>query len=304
MKIFAAGTAYFTQEVCEGAKNMGYEIVPLAPDKIHCACDEAEIDVIVCSGLFEIVNIEKYKKLKLLQLTTAGFDLVPVDFLQSRGVQVKNARGAFSAPMAEFALCGVLQLYKKSRYFEENRKKRIFKRSYDLLELSGKTVCILGAGSVGSECARRFSAMGCHILGLDLNAEPTVFFDEVRGLGEMKKTFSESDIIIACLPLTEKSRKIIGKSEIEAMKPNAVFVNLARGGIVDESELIEALLGFKLFGAVLDVTKNEPLETESPLWDMEHVILTPHTSFAGDGNKSRIGKLILESIKEFAEQKQ
>jgi len=302
MKIFAAGSAYFTREVCEGAKNLGYEIVPLAADKVHCSCDEAEIDVIVCSGLFELVDVEKYTKLKLLQLTTAGFDLVPVDFLQSRGVRVKNARGAFSAPMAEFALCGVLQFYKKSRYFEENRKKRIFKRSYELLELSGKTVCIVGAGSVGSECARRFSAMGCRVLGIDLNTAPTVFFDEIRAVCEMKKTFSESDIIIACLPLCEQSRKLIGKAELEAMGSGTVFVNLARGGIVDEAALIEALREKRIFGAVLDVTENEPLEVESPLWDMENVILTPHTSFAGDGNRVRIGNMILESLEELAAQ--
>lgn len=299
MKIFAAGSAYFTPEVRAAAERLGFEIVTIMPDKVHCGCDESEIDVVVCSGLFRLVAPEKYTRLKLVQLTTAGYDCIPVEQLRKQGVEVRNARGAFSVPMAEFALGGVLQFYKMARHFEACRRQRIWKRRYDLLELTGKTVCIVGAGSIGSECAKRFKVMGCRVIGLKRNVAPMEDFDEVRPISALLETLPESDIVILCLPLTQESRKLIDKTAFKAMKDGTVLVNLARGSIVDEAAMIEALKDDRLLGAVLDVTENEPLEVGSPLWDMENVILTPHTSFAGDKDKERIGKIIIDSLTEF-----
>ena len=99
--------------------------------------------------LFLSHPIEKFTNLRYIQLTSAGFDRVPMEYVKVHNIEIRNARGVYSIPMAEFALCGVLQLYKQSRFFMENQKARTWEKHRRLLELSGKTVCIIGCGSVG-----------------------------------------------------------------------------------------------------------------------------------------------------------
>ena len=191
-------------------------------------------EAVVCNGLFLYNSIERFTSLRVIQLTSAGLDRVPLDDIRVRGIELHNAAGVYSVPMAEFAVCGILQLYKQSRFFAANQAQHKWEKHRGLLEISGKRVCILGCGDVGREIAKRLKAFGCHI------------------------------------------------------------VNVARGALADEAALAKWLQNAGC--AVLDVFEEEPLPESSPLWDMENVVLTPHNSFVGEGNRARLWERIKENL--------
>lgn len=256
------------------------------------------IEAVICNGLFLHHPIERFTALKYIQLTSAGFDRVPLDYIQKKGIRICNARGVYSTPMAEFALCGVLELYKQSSFFRENQRNCRWEKHRGLRELAGKQVCIAGCGSVGIACAKRFRAFDCRVTGVDKIVSDNLFFDRILPLEQLDSVLESADIVVLCLPLTEETRHLMDEKRLQAMKQGAVLVNIARGQIVDTEALISALNGH-LGGAVLDVFEEEPLSADSPLWQMEHVILTPHNSFVGEGNADRLSALIMENLENY-----
>ena len=197
--------------------------------------------------------------------------------------------------MAEFAVCGVLDLYKKIRILYKNQEQGKWEKQRDILELFGKTVCIVGCGNVGTECAKRFNAFGCRVVGVDLYTREDTFYDKMYPLDTLDEVLAQSDIVVLTLPLTEQTKYMMNKERFAKMKDKSVLVNIARGAIVEEKALIDAL-NTKLMGAVLDVFEQEPLSQESDLWKKENVIITPHNSFVGDGNSDRLNYQIIKNL--------
>ena len=254
-----------------------------------------EYEAVICNGLFTFQDIAAFENLKFIQLTSAGLDRVPMEYIKARGIEIHNAAGVYSIPMAEYALWGVLALHKQGRFFAENQTARRWEKHRGLLELAGKTVCIVGCGSVGSECAKRFETFGCHVQGIATTARTQAHFDSVRAMDQLPEVLPEADIVVLSLPLTGDTRGLFGADLLGRMKPGAILVNIARGAIVDTAALIDAL-HHHLSGAVLDVFETEPLGENSPLWEMENVILTPHNSFVGEGNYDRITKMVTTNL--------
>ena len=222
-----------------------------------------------------------------------------MEYIKFHNIEIHNAGGVYSIPMAEFAVCGVLQLYKRNRFFMKNQITHKWKKHRGLLELYNKTVCIVGCGSVGTECAKRFSAFGCHVIGVDIVSHQSDSYDSIESLNKINDVFSKSDIIVLTLPLVKETYHLINEEKFLQMKQGSVLVNIARGAVIDTSALIKALK-IRLSGAVLDVFEDEPLKLDSPLWDMKNVVITPHNSFIGDGNHQRMMNVIfsnLEAIK-------
>lgn len=256
------------------------------------------IEGVICNGLFLYHPIERFTSLKYIQLTSAGLDRVPMDYIRSNGIQIFNAKDVYSAPMAEFALGGVLQLYKQSRFFAENQKKHRWEKHRGLLELAGKHVCIVGCGSVGRACAERFRAFECYITGVNRTLREDAAFDRILPMDQLNEGLRTADIVLLSLPLTEDTVHLVDECRLQSMKPGAILVNIARGLLVDTGALISALQTH-LCGAVLDVFEEEPLGEDSPLWEMENVILTPHNSFVGDGNTNRLSRLIMDNLEKY-----
>lgn len=277
---------------------LGHKTVFLPREQDPLPCDSTWVEGVVCNSLFLRHELAEFPNLRWIQLTSAGLDRVPEEQIRARGIRLCNARGVYSIPMAEFALCGVLQLYKQAARFRENQKAHRWEKQRGLTELCGKTVVILGCGSVGSECAVRFRAMGCDVAGVDLFPRDDPRYDRMRPLAELNNILPEADVLILCIPLTSETRGMFDAERLARMKPGAILVNIARGPIVDEAALCAALLSGKPAGAVLDVFETEPLPPESPLWDLENVILTPHNSFAGKGNGQRLAARILEGLRD------
>ena len=278
-------------------REMGHSVAFLQYEKDPLPCDYGWVEGVVCNGLFLHHPIDKFENLQYIQLTSAGFDRVPMDYVKKHGLEIHNARGVYSIPMAEYALAGVLQLYKQMDFFRENQKRHAWEKHRGLLELAGKQVCILGCGSVGAECARRFSAFGCQVTGVATSRREQPFFDSVIPVAELDTVLPRADVLVLTVPLTEDTRHLMDDERLKKLKTGAVLVNIARGAVVDTRALTEALQTGRLGGAVLDVFEEEPLTETSPLWDLENVILTPHNSFVGEGNGRRLTNIILNHLK-------
>lgn len=295
MKLLVTGAWRCSGEQLNQIESMGHSIVFMQNEKDELPCPYEDVEGVVCNGLFLSHPIEKFVNLKYIQLTSAGFDRVPMDYVQKKKIAIYNARGVYSIPMAEFAISGVLQLYKQSRFFYENQKKSAWEKHRGVLELYGKTVCIVGCGNVGTECAKRFQAFGCKVLGVDLYPIEDNNYEKIDFLADFDEVLSQADVVVLTLPLTEETRYMMNDGRFAKMKDGSVLVNIARGAIVEEKALLKALNG-KLLGAVLDVFEEEPLFEGNPLWKKENVIITPHNSFVGEGNAERLTRVIINNL--------
>ena len=296
MNLLVTGAFTWTEDELNILKKLGHEIVFMQQEKDELPCAPEWVEGIIGNGIFLSHPIEQFTSLRYIQLTSAGFDRVPMEYVQAHGIEIHNARGVYSIPMAEFAVSGVLQLYKQSRFFYENQKQHKWEKHRGLVELNEKTVCIVGCGSVGTECAKRFAAFGCNVIGVDLFPYDNSTYKKMVSLDKLNIALSESDIVVLTLPLTEQTRHLMNAERFGVMKLGSILVNIARGALVDTMALVEALRD-RLVGAVLDVFEEEPLGEHSLLWNMKNVIVTPHNSFVGDGNKNRLNNVIIDNIK-------
>lgn len=294
MNLLITGAWTGAKDYIEQIENEGHAVVFMQYEKDDLPCAYEWVEGIICNGLFLTHSIEKFVNLKYIQLTSAGFDRVPMEYVAEHNIEIHNARGVYSIPMAEFAVAGVLQLYKKMDFFRESQKKHEWNKHRGCLELFEKTVCVVGCGSVGTECAKRFSAFGCHVVGVDLYPREDVYYENMVHLNELDSVLPRTDVLILTLPLTEETMHLMNAEKFALLKEGAVLVNIARGAVVDSEALIENV--DKLGGAVLDVFEEEPLDASSSLWDMENVIVTPHNSFVGDNNQSRLRDVIMNNL--------
>ena len=296
MKLLVTGAFKCAEAKLNALQEMGHKVIFMQNESDSLPCKYDEVEGVICNGLFLHHPIEKFTSLRYIQLTSAGFDRVPMDYIKEKGIKINNAKGVYSVPMAEFALCGALDLYKRSRFFAENQKARKWEKCRDLFELSGKTVTIVGCGSVGGECAKRFKGFDTSVFAVDIKKPDSPYFDKSFPLEKIKEALIVSDIVVLTLPLNDETKNMFSEELLSCFKKNSVLINIARGAIVNEKALIKALQNGALYGAVLDVFENEPLWDDSPLWDMQNVILTPHNSFVGEGNKERLYKLIANNL--------
>ena len=299
MRLLVTGAWQGAKEHLDTLAAMGHEVAFLQQEKEALPVDPAWVEGAICNGLFLHHPLSGFPNLRYIQLTSAGFDRVPMDEVKAGGIEIRNARGVYSVPMAEHAVWGVLSLYHQAPFFLRNQTQARWEKHRGLLELAGKTVCILGTGSVGTACAARFRAFSCRVVGVNRTVRESAAFDAVLPMDALDDALAEADVVVVTLPLTDATRALLNAGRLEKMKSGAVLVNIARGALIEEAALIDALQS-RLGGAVLDVFDSEPLPPESPLWTMENVIVTPHNSFVSDGNAARLRDLIFANLREYA----
>lgn len=297
MKLLVTGAFNATAEQLDTLSSLGFELMHQKNERGIPECDFAEADAVICNGLFLYHDISEFKKLKFIQLTSAGLDRVPLDEIRKRNISLFNARGVYSVPMAEFALAGILSLYKHLNTFHENQKAHLWQKDRELRELCGETVAIVGCGSVGTECAKRFSAFGVRVVAVDITKPESEIYSEFYNISDIKKALGIADTVVLTIPLTDETRGMFNGEMFSHFKDGSVLVNISRGAVVDEKDLINALESRKLSGAVLDVFENEPLDENSRLWDMNNVIITPHNSFVSLKNQARLFTLAYDNLK-------
>ena len=300
MKLLVTGAAKFSEQQLDIFKNnLGLELVFQQDERGEAETDFSQVDAAVLNGLFLYHDIEEFEKLKFVQLTSAGLDKVPLEKIKEKGISLHNARGVYSIPMAEFAVAGVLSVYKNLNHFFENKKSHIWQKDRRIKELCSNKVVIVGCGSVGTECAKRFKAFGTEIIGVDLFKPADEVYDLFFDINNIDKALSISDVVVITLPLTEKTRGMFDGKLLSECKSGAVIVNISRGSVLKEDALAEYIDKAHLSGAVLDVFENEPLDESSRLWDMDNVFITPHNSFVSPNNSDRLFNLCFNNLKDF-----
>lgn len=299
MKLLLTGAFRYTEEHLSVLKTAGFEITFVQNELEKLTIDCSVFDAVVCNGLFLHNDVRNFTNLKAVQLTSAGYERVPVSLFAQRGIALFNAKGVYNIPMAEWAVLKTLEIYKNSRFFHKNQEKAVWEKNRSLLELYGKTVLIIGVGNIGQECAKRFKAFGTKVIGADIFDSKCEFVDEFFYMDSLNTALKLCDVAVLCLPLTEKTEHLINKENLSFLKKGAVLINISRGKIVNEADLIEALSEGNLRGAALDVFEQEPLSPKSPLWDMDNAYLTPHNSFVSDAVSERLFDLIYKNLTEF-----
>lgn len=289
MNVLVTGAFQLNSEELAALEAAGHKVF-LHPDERTPVEQPERYEAVVCNGLFLYNPIGSFTNLRLIQLTSAGLDRVPLDYVRAHGIELHNAAGVYSVPMAEFAIGGILQLYKQSSFFAANQAQHKWEKHRGLLELSGKRVCILGCGDVGREIAKRLKAFGCRITGVNRTVRVLPDFDEVLPLDKLAETAAACDILVCCIALTPETRSIVSEEIFGRLHDGVIFVNVARGALADEATLTKWLQSGGR--AVLDVFEEEPLPESSPLWNMENAIVTPHNCFASDGNRVRLWAVI------------
>lgn len=301
MELLFAGNYHLDNKKLQELNRIGIHVHIMKEENSSLFVESERIDAVVCNWLFVNHDIRQFTNLKYVQLLSAGLERMPMEYAREHNIQVHNARGVYSIPMAEFAVCGVLQLIKKSRKFAMNQSQHIWEKQRDLCELSDKTVCVLGMGSVGSEVAKKFSVFCRQIIGVDIKNPKNPYFHKFYHMDMLDTALSNADIVVVTLPLTEDTMYLFDEEMFRRMKESSILVNIARGKIIKEQALIQALDNGVIRGAVLDVFEEEPLKTDSPIWDNSKIIATPHNSFVSEQNDKRMWEIIISNLQKYVQ---
>lgn len=198
-----------------------------------------------------------------------------------------SSSGVHATPLAEWSLFGILAFTKGLPRLEADRRAKHWAPHFPVDELRGTTVLVVGLGAIGREVARLAEAFGMRVLAVR------------RSEGDLDELLPEADSIVVTLPLTRETRGVIDRRRIGLMKPGVVFVNVGRGAVVDEDALVEALRSGHVRGAALDVFTAEPLPQDSPFWELENVIVSPHTAALSSHENERIVELLAENLRRY-----
>ena len=243
-----------------------------------------EADVLVISGLWRDALLDRAPRLRYIQSIGAGTDQFPREELTRRGIRLASARGVNAGAVAEHAMALILALSRRLPEARDNQARRVWRGMIGDLakredELGGKTLLIVGLGDIGGRLGRLARAFDMRVVGL--RREPALgagAADAVHPMAALGSLLPQADFVALTCPLTPETEQLIDAAALGRMKEGAYLVNVARGRVVDEAALIEALSARRIAGAALDVTVEEPLPPASPLWRMEHVLITPHTA--------------------------
>ena len=301
MNLLLTGCFNYSGNQLKELASLGYDIHFMQQEAEALPLAANEVDATVCNGLFLSHPFKEFTRLKFIQLTSAGFDRVPVDEIKAQGCDLRNARGVYSTPMAEWTLFRVLEHYKQGWFFRQEQVAGRWTKHRGLREIAGTRVAVVGAGNVGQEVAKRFRAMGATTVGFDVHTNATEGFDEMLLANSLLEHVGEMDVVVVTAPLLPSTRGLISREVLKAMKQNAVLVNIARGGLIDQQALIEVLAERKDLYAALDVFEEEPLHSDFVLWKMENVAVSPHNSFVSNGNNQRMFEVIKRNLKAFIE---
>jgi phosphoglycerate dehydrogenase-like enzyme len=243
-----------------------------------------EADVLVISGLWQNHLLDQTKRLRFIQSIGAGTDQFPRDELARLGIRLASARGVNARAVAEHAMALMLALGRRLPEARDNQSQRIWRGMIGDLaqredELGGKTLLVVGLGDIGGRLAQLAKAFDMHVVGLRRHpAFGRGAADAVHAMDKLDSLLPDADFVALTCPLTAETENLIGTEALSRMKPAAYLINVARGRVVDEAALIEALATRRIAGAGIDVAAEEPLAPGSPLWAMEHVLITPHTA--------------------------
>jgi phosphoglycerate dehydrogenase-like enzyme len=214
-------------------------------------------------------------------------------------VAITSSSGVHAGPLAEYCLFGVLAFTKGLPRLLADQHAQHWPH-YPVGELRGRTLLVVGLGSIGEEVARLSRAFGMHVIGVRRRAGgPSDAVDEVHGVERLPELLPRAHAVVVTVPLTPQTRGLLGERELRLLRADAVLVNVGRGAVVDEDALIRVLQQGRIAGAALDVFATEPLPSSSPLWELDNVLVSPHTMALSERESERIVELFCDNLRRF-----
>jgi D-2-hydroxyacid dehydrogenase (NADP+) len=279
--------------------------LPEDPEVIQAAERDAAAllpgtEVIIGWARFPVEALRWADRLRWIQAISAGVDRLDPRVMER--VTLTNGNGLGAEPIAEHVICHLLMLARGAPIYMRRQVDRRWERGVQAREIAGMTMGIVGMGAIGSAVARRARALGLRVLAIRRSVarrSPDLVADEVCPPEDLPYLLAESDVVVLATPLTAETRGMVGEAQLRTMRPGSFLINIARGGVVDEPALIAALRDGHLAGAGLDVFAAEPLPTDSPLWDMPNVIVTPHVAAGSDRYMQRVEDLVCDNVRRF-----
>jgi D-2-hydroxyacid dehydrogenase (NADP+) len=299
LTICFAHAAYRLQErfVARGAPLRSFEVRTL--EDLRARIGEA--DVLCVSGLWRNELVASAGRLALIQSISAGTDQFSREQLTQAGIRLASAQGVNERAVAEHAMALMLAIARKLPQARDNQAARRWRGMIGEIaaredELGGKTLVVVGFGRIGARLARLAKAFDMRVIGVkrDPAVAPPGAADEIVAQSALPIALAQADFVALTCPLNDSTRGLIGASAFAAMKPTAALVNVARGRVVDEPALIEALRSGRIAAAALDCVWDEPLPEASPLWELPNVLVTPHTA----GETQRYEDNVLDLLQE------
>ena len=257
------------------------------------------VDSFVNGSIMALVrDLPRLTALRWVHTFSIGVDHPAYARIVERGITLTNGAGTQSMPIAQYVFLMMLHHVKGMAAWEQAQARREWARSPSD-ELTGKTVALLGLGGIGAEVARLAQAFRMRVVGLRRRQDPVEHVDELLPPEAVGELCARGDFLVICAPLTRQTRGIIGAAELARMKPSAYLINVARGPIVDERALVEALRERRIAGAALDVFEVEPLPPDHELWTLPNVVITPHCSPASPMHIVRGTELFITNLRRY-----
>ena len=291
---------FLNKEPFQVLNNYDLECIFIDDEKAAIDVNEDEIFGVVCNNFFSYHDIAIFSNLRFVHLTSSGVDRVNTNYLIKHNIKLFNCQNVYSIPISEYVVGSILSLYKPFSLFKKNQEKHLWLKERNVLELNGKTVCIVGCGGIGSECAKRLKSFNCIIYGVDITEDKKGCFDKVVTISKIKDILKIADIIIISLPLTKETFHLFDDSLLQICKYQSILINVSRGAIIDQSALINN--SNKFYGIVLDVFEEEPLDCQNEIWSLNNITISPHNSYVGENNSKRLSDLIITNIRHFLEE--
>lgn len=259
--------------------------------------DLADVDSIIAFQPFQKHALLAFPRLQFLQLLSAGINQVNIEDLKRHGVRLANAKHIYSIPIAEWVIMRLLEVNKRAFQHMDMQRGRVWEQDLGMPELTGSRIGIAGTGSIGSEIARRLEAFDVHLTGFNTDGRPSDHFEQNYRLADLGEHIGDLDVLILATPETPDTIGMIGKELFDRAPSHLTLVNVGRGSAVKETELIDFLRANKDATAVLDVFEKEPLPDDSPLWQMDNVIVSPHVSASSDRATDRLVQLAAANLR-------
>ena len=276
----------------------------VSTDMDHVAELIGDAEILVAWGMNNIQPFySQAGKLRWIHALTAGVESLIFPETQSSSVLISNSKGIHGIPMAEHVLGLMLSFSRRLNLFHRQQSQHLWKRPAieELHEINGKTLAIVGLGAIGHEIAKKAKAMDMHVIAAKREMTQEPFVDRLYRPEQLLEMLSQADFVVVTLPLTDATKNLFGREQFAAMKPTAHFINVSRGGVVQEDELVAALKANTIAGAGLDVFVQEPLPESSPFWDLPNVIVTPHLSAISPVYLDRALQLFAKNLAHYLE---
>ncbi|HWP80801.1 MAG TPA: NAD(P)-dependent oxidoreductase [Candidatus Acidoferrum sp.] len=307
IKLLLTDAHLFTGEQLEEIRAMGYDMDTVS-DRAQLSPDAAQkYEAVMAYGLFKHTPLPYFTNLKMVHSVATGVEAMPVAELAARGIPLYKGKDLYSIPMAEWVICKLLEALKRAREMACLQQAHIWrKRSWAftdgaLEELYGKSVLIVGAGDIGRALASMLRAFEvAEIAGVNTTGRQVAEFDRCVRFDALDCELPKADIVVITCPLTEATYHLFDAKRLDLIREDGILVNVSRGKLIDEGALVEKLTAGGLAWFISDVFETEPLPKESPLWEMENVLITPHNSFITYMRPIRMSAFLLKNLAAYA----